>query len=39
MNLPPVPPPPPPAVVAETPAETPEVSVPFLGPMPEPKLS
>ena len=39
MNLPPVPPPPPPAVVAEGPSEKPEVVVPFLAPMPEPKLS
>ncbi len=42
MNLPPVPPPPAPPVVAEakpdTP-ETPEAAMPFLGPMPEPKLS
>jgi cell division protease FtsH len=39
MNLPPVPPPAPPPVVAETEAEKPEVIAPFLGPMPEPKLS
>ena len=39
MNLPPVPPPQPPAVVAEGPTEKPEVVVPFLAPMPEPKLS
>ena len=39
MNLPPVPPPPPPAVIAEGPSEKPEVVVPFLSPMPEPKLS
>jgi cell division protease FtsH len=39
MNLPPVPPPQPPAVVAEGPSEKPEVVVPFLAPMPEPKLS
>jgi cell division protease FtsH len=39
MILPPVPPPPPPAVVAEGPSEKPEVVVPFLAPMPEPKLS
>ena len=39
MNLPPAKPPQPPAVVTETPAEKPEVAVPFLGPMPEPKLS
>ncbi|MBX7185441.1 MAG: ATP-dependent zinc metalloprotease FtsH [Vicinamibacteria bacterium] len=39
MNLPPVPPAQPPAVVAEGPSEKPEVVVPFLAPMPEPKLS
>ncbi len=39
MNLPPVQPPPAPAVVTESPSEKPEVVVPFLGPMPEPKLS
>ena len=39
MNLPPVPPPQTPAVVAEGPSEKPEVVVPFLAPMPEPKLS
>ncbi len=39
MNLPLVPPGPPPAVVAETKIEKPEVAVPFLGPIPEPKLS
>ncbi|HRB11730.1 MAG TPA: ATP-dependent zinc metalloprotease FtsH, partial [Vicinamibacteria bacterium] len=39
MNLPPVPPPQPPPVAAEGPSEKPEVVVPFLAPMPEPKLS
>ena len=39
MNLPPAPPAQPPAVVAEGPSEKPEVVVPFLAPMPEPKLS
>ncbi len=39
MNLPPIAPPPAPAVVAETPSAKPEVAAPFLGPMPEPKLS
>jgi len=39
MNLPPVPPPAAPPVVAETPTEKPEVVAPFLGPLPEPKLS
>ena len=39
MNLPPVPPPQPPPVPAEGPSEKPEVAVPFLAPMPEPKLS
>jgi cell division protease FtsH len=39
MNLPPVPPPQAPPVVAEPPVEKPEVVVPFLGPLPEPKLS
>jgi hypothetical protein len=41
VTLPPVQPPQSPAVVAEGPSSTskPEVVVPFLGPMPEPKLS
>ncbi len=39
MNLPPVPPPPAPAVAAEGTPEKPEVVLPFLAPMPEPKLS
>jgi cell division protease FtsH len=39
MNLPSVPTSQPPAVVSETPVEKPEVAVPFLGPLPEPKLS
>jgi cell division protease FtsH len=39
MNVPPVPPEKPPAVVAEGPAPKPEVVVPFLSPLPEPKLS
>ncbi len=39
VNLPPVPPAQPPAVVAEGPGEKPDVVVPFLAPMPEPKLS
>jgi cell division protease FtsH len=39
MNLPPVATPQTPVVVAETPAAKPEVSAPFLGPLPEPKLS
>jgi len=40
MNLPPVPPPPtPPAVVADPSAGKPEAVAPFLGPLPEPKLS
>ncbi len=39
MNLPPVPTPQPPAVAPETPAQKPEAVAPFLGPLPEPKLS
>jgi cell division protease FtsH len=40
MNLPPIQPPQtPPAVVAGPPVEKPEVAAPFLGPLPEPKLS
>jgi cell division protease FtsH len=39
MNLPPVPPVQPPAVVTEGPSDKAEVVVPFLAPMPEPKLS
>jgi len=39
VNLPPVPPAQPPAVVTEGPAEKSDVVVPFLAPMPEPKLS
>ena len=39
MNLPPVPPPPAPPVVAEAKVDKPEVVAPFLGPLPEPKLS
>ena len=39
MNLPPVAPPQTPAVVTEGRPEKPEVVVPFLAPMPEPKLS
>jgi cell division protease FtsH len=39
MNLPPIAPPPTPAVKVEGPPEKPEVVVPFLAPMPEPKLS
>ncbi len=39
MNLPPVPTPPSPAVMPESPAEKPEAVAPFLGPLPEPKLS
>jgi len=39
MNLPPVPPVQPPAVIAEGPSPKPEVVVPFLQPLPEPKLS
>ena len=39
MNLPPVAPPQAPAAVTEGPQEKPDVVVPFLAPMPEPKLS
>ena len=39
VNLPPIAPQPPPAVKTEGPPEKPEVVVPFLAPLPEPKLS
>jgi len=39
LNLPPIAPQQPPAVKTEGPPEKPEVVVPFLAPMPEPKLS
>ncbi len=39
MNLPPVQPPQTPPAVVAGPAEKPEAAVPFLGPLPEPKLS